>query len=41
MSLNSRIYYILGPMFLVKHMTVKKGKFSHTVSALYPPVWKQ
>lgn len=41
MSLNSHMYYILGRMFFVKHMIVKKGKFSHTLSALYPPVWKQ
>ena len=30
MSLNSHIYYILGPTFFVKHMILKKGKVSHT-----------
>ena len=30
MSLNSCIYYILGPTFSVKHMILKKGKVSHT-----------
>ena len=30
MSLNSHIYYILGPTLFVKHMILKKGKVSHT-----------
>ena len=36
MSLNSHIYYILGPTFFVKHMILKKGKVSHTNICFIP-----
>ena len=36
MSLNSCIYYILGPVFFVKHMILKKGKVSHTNICFIP-----
>ena len=36
MSLNSCIYYILGPSFSVKHMILKKGKVSHTNICFIP-----
>ena len=36
MSLNSHIYYILGPTLLVKHMILKKGKVSHTNICFIP-----
>lgn len=36
MSLNSHIYYILGPTLFVKHMILKKGKVSHTNICFIP-----
>ena len=36
MSLNSHIFYILGPTFFVKHMILKKGKVSHTNICFIP-----